>query len=273
MTDLHYLEKITKFRQERERRMTANERNWLSLVGLFPLVEGENTFGQESNNLIVMPSLPTPHGGSFHLQAGIPTLRLTQTGGIKVNGRAPDHKMLRTDQDTEPDVIEVGTLIMMVIRRGERLFLRVWDRESSAAKNFSGLNFYPVKLEYCLTARFIKFEESRKIGITDKIGSEHETSFIGKAEFELNGSKCSLLAEEDEDELLFSFVDQTRRDSTYPGGRLLNAPKAVNGFVTLDFNLAINWPCAYTAFATCPLPPMENHLNVRIEAGEMKYSP
>ncbi|MBN2258351.1 MAG: DUF1684 domain-containing protein, partial [Anaerolineaceae bacterium] len=93
----------------------------------------------------------------------------------------------------------------------------------------------------------------------------------GEIHFTLEGVDCRLVAEDSGNELLFSFTDLTRADVTYPGGRFLTVEKPRDNRVVLDFNLAVNWPCAYTDFATCPLPPTENHLPVRIEAGEMRY--
>jgi len=104
------------------------------------------------------------------------------------------------------------------------------------------------------------------------VGTRYESRFPGRAAFTIHGATCSLIAEEDDEELLFSFTDLTKTDATYPGGRFITTPLPENNEVVLDFNLAKNWPCAYTPHATCPLPPVENHLKVRIEAGEKRYS-
>lgn len=94
---------------------------------------------------------------------------------------------------------------------------------------------------------------------------------LGEVHFNLDGKDLVLQVEDAEDEGLISFVDETRKDLTYPGGRLLTLPKPLIETFRLDFNAALNWPCAYTPWATCPLPPKENFLPVRIEAGEMRY--
>ena len=104
------------------------------------------------------------------------------------------------------------------------------------------------------------------------IGTEIDSMFLGQAQFALNGVHYTLEAEQSGDELLFNFTDGTNKDTTYGGGRKFYLPIPKGDEIILDFNLTENWPCAYTAFATCPIPPKENHLPIKIEAGEMKYS-
>jgi uncharacterized protein (DUF1684 family) len=72
-------------------------------------------------------------------------------------------------------------------------------------------------------------------------------------------------------ELFFIFRDQTSGKETYGAGRFLYSALPREGTVVLDFNKAYNPPCAFTPYATCPLPPKENRLAVRVEAGEKKY--
>jgi uncharacterized protein (DUF1684 family) len=74
----------------------------------------------------------------------------------------------------------------------------------------------------------------------------------------------------EEDHLFIIFRDLTYRTTTYGAGRFLYAPMPKDGKVILDFNKAENPPCAFTAFATCPLPPRGNRLNVSIPAGEKR---
>ncbi len=158
-----------------------------------------------------------------------------------------------------------------VISRNNRPYLRVWDREAPALTSHKGLHYFPIDAKYQITALYQPFETPRSLKVLDAIGGEHESRFPGQACFTINGLECTLIAEEEDDGLLFNFTDLTRADSTYPGGRYLLTEPPAGGTILLDFNLARNWPCAYTAFATCPLAPAENHLKVRIEAGEMRY--
>jgi uncharacterized protein (DUF1684 family) len=271
MNDAAYRKKIEKFREEQNKEMTGNPLNWLSLVGLFWLEEGDNSFGSGGTNAIVLPAQACEQCGILHLENGKVTLLPAPGSGIKLNGRTPEARPLRTDKDGEPDLIEIVSLTMTIIKRGDLRLLRVWDKESPEAKNFRGLKFYPIKPEYCLEAKFIPYDPPKIIKTLDMLGIEHDTKFSGQARFTLNGVEYNLEAEESGKELLFSFNDKTKEDATYPGGRKFTIPKPQSEWITLDFNLAENWPCAYTSFATCPIPPRENHLDVRIEAGEMKY--
>lgn len=271
MIDPSYQEKIQKHREDREKWMTANPRNWFSLAGLFWLEAGDNPFGSDESNKIILPTLNSATCGVFHHEMGKVTLTGVEGEGIKVNGQTPGSRPLRTDHDDAPDLIETGSLVMMVIQRGEHLFLRVWDKEAQVIKNFKGLNYYPVNPEYCIPARFNPYDPPRVEKTQDVIGTEYDSKFTGQAIFIINSVECTLEAQDNDDELLFSFTDPTKTDTTYPGGRFLNTAKPKNGQVMLDFNLATNWPCAYTSYVTCPLPPFENRLTVRIEAGEIKY--
>ncbi len=266
-----YVKKIESLRYERQQRMIDNPLSWFALAGLFPLQQGENIFGNQADTNILIPQLMDGMSGSLYLDCGRVNLRNLKSIEITVNGEAAHDEPLRSDVDGNPDLIEAGPIAMRVIARGERFFLRVWDRQSLQVVNFKGLNFYHVDPAFRLVAQFTPFDPPLMLKKVDVIGTEYDQPFIGSAKFLIGEKECSLIAEEDEDELLFSFTDETRRDSTYPGGRYVLASKPVNGKVILDFNLAVNWPCAYTPYATCPVPPMQNRLAVRIEAGEKKY--
>lgn len=271
MNDTGYLERILSLRDARDKRLKDNPQSWLALIGLFPLQEGDNPFGADESNKIMLAKCGQAFCGLFHLENGKISLLPMPNPNIKINNLPSESHFLHTDHDEETDRIQVGPLTMMILLRGLEFYLRVWDAESPEVKNFSGLEYFPIKPEYQIAAKFITYEPPKVIKIQDFVGTECDGHLFGEAHFTLNGIACVLVAEEAEDELLFSFTDKTREDLTYPGGRFLTVKKPEKDQVILDFNLAFNWPCAYTAFATCPLPPVENRLPVRIEAGEMRY--
>lgn len=271
MTDTGYFERILDLRNARDKRMRDNPKSWLALTGLFHLHESDNLFGADETSQIILPNCGKGFCGSFHLEDGRVSLLPLANTSITINDLPPESRVLQTDHDEKPDLIRVGSLTMMILIRGRDFYLRVWDADAPGIKSFSGLNYFPIKPEYQITAKFITYTVPKAIKIQDVIGTELDGQLVGEANFTLNGTDCTLVGEEDEDELLFSFTDKTREDSTYPGGRFLTSKKPESDQVVLDFNLAFNWPCAYTAFATCPLPPAENQLPVRIEAGEMRY--
>lgn len=265
-----YFNTIIEKRSEREKRMLASALNWLSLSGLFPLQDGENPIGNGPQFRINLSALPAGVCASFLVRENGVYLA-TEDALFQVNGKTPSETPLRQDVEGEPDLIEAGSLAMRVILRNNQPYLRVWDREAQALKDFAGLHYFPVDPNYRIAAAYQSFETPRSIRIMDAIGGEHESLFPGQVCFTLHGVECTLVAEEDDEGLLFNFTDLTKSDTTYPGGRYLLTDYPREDVVILDFNLARNWPCAYTAFATCPLPPVENHLKVRVEAGEMRY--
>jgi uncharacterized protein (DUF1684 family) len=159
---------------------------------------------------------------------------------------------------------------MFVIQRGDRYGIRLKDKNSRFRREFTGLHYFPVREQYRLTARFVP--DARKIPIPNILGQTESVSSPGYVEFTLDGRKLRLTpVEESPGSLFFIFRDLTSGKETYGSGRFLDTDMPKNGQVVLDFNKAYNPPCAFTPFATCPLPPKENRLPVRIEAGEMKY--
>jgi len=270
MTDETYISEIEYERQQANRSLTASPINWFSLVGLFWFRAGKNTFGSAPDNDFVLASAPK-HAGSFQFKDGLVTFHPADNLWVTSNDAPLEPRPLRADRDGNPDRLEFGTLAMMVIMRGKETLLRVWDKNAPAYKNFTALKYYPVNPAFRITADFVRFEYPRLMPVLDAIGTVSERTFLGEVHFEVNGVKCKLVAQESGEMLHFNFLDATSGDTTCPSGRELNVPKPEGDSVVLDFNLAENWPCAYTHYATCPLPREENRLPVRIEAGEMKY--
>jgi uncharacterized protein (DUF1684 family) len=271
MSKTSFVEQVQAIRAARDARMKTSPQSWLALIGLFRLEAGENPFGAFAANKIVLAKCGEAQCGSFHLENGTVRLLPQLNTNLKVNDLPPESRDLKTDRDEQTDLIRAGSLTMMVLQRGNDHYLRVWDGESPAVDNFTGLRYYPIKPAYRIVVKFVPYDPPKTIQIQDVIGGEHDGFLAGEAHFNLHGTECYLVAEDAGDELLFSFTDETRNDTTYPGGRYLTTEEPQNDQMILDFNLAVNWPCAYTAYATCPLPPAENHLSVRIEAGEMRY--
>jgi uncharacterized protein (DUF1684 family) len=272
MTDNCYSEGIQNIRNARDERLKTNPQSWLSLIGLFRLESGDNLFGAEATNKIVLAKCGEAQCGSYHLENGSVRLLHEPNSSITVNNLPPELRKLLTDHDEETDLMRVGSLMMMVLVRGDDHYLRVWDKAAPAVSHFKGLKYFTINPAYRITAMFVAYEPPKPIKIQDVIGDDHDGFLAGEARFNLHGVDCCLVAEEDGDDLLFSFTDLTSKDTTYSGGRYLTADNPQDDRVILDFNKAVNWPCAYTSFATCPLPQAENRLTVHIEAGEMRYS-
>lgn len=266
-----YETNIQVLRTQKDINTSSDPLHWLNLAGLFWLEEGENSFGSDESSKIALPAFPLAHCGTFQLKGGLVTLQPAKDVNISVNGSDLESRPLRTDSDTEPDLINIGSLTMKIIIRGGSPLVRIWDRESPAGRNFTGFHYYPVNPEYLVTAKYIRYEPPKPIKVMELIGTEIDSAFLGQARFTLHGIQCALEAEQNGDELLFNFKDETNKDTTYGGGRRFYLPKPEGDEIILDFNLTENWPCAYTPFATCPIPPKENRLPIRIEAGELKY--
>ncbi len=269
MTD--YEESIHNIRAQRDKKIAADPLHWLNLAGLFWLEEGDNSFGNDETNKISLPAFPQALCGTFQFKDGIVTLHPAKGANITINGITPETRPLATDREKTPDLINIGSLTMKIIIRGGAPLVRIWDREAPGIKNFTGFHYYPVKSEYRVTAKYIRYDPPKPIKVMEVIGTEIESALLGQAQFTLNGVNCTLEAEKSSDGLLFNFTDETNKDTTYGGGRKFYLPKPEGDEIILDFNLTENWPCAYTPYATCPIPSKENRLPIKIEAGELKY--
>ncbi|WKZ52393.1 MAG: DUF1684 domain-containing protein [Anaerolineales bacterium] len=267
-----YEQQILKFRAEREARLRDNERSWLSLAGLYWLEEGNNAFGSDPENDIQLGYAAVPaRAGVFQYRNSAVVLRVNDGVEMTCNGAPVKSKALRMDIEENPDFIELGNLLMVVLKRGNNCLIRVWDKANPARTNFTGLKYFPVNPDYRVTATFIPYEPARILKIRDVIGEEYDVQFPGFAVFTLAGKECRLEAEKTPEGLFFNFYDPTNGNGSYPGGRFLSAEPPQGRELIIDFNQAFNPPCAYTDYATCPLPPSQNRLPVRIPAGEMIY--
>jgi hypothetical protein len=251
-------DEIARWRRARAATLEA-EGGWLSVAGLFWLHDGGNSFGQGADNEIVLPDGPA-HAGVFELRGG--TVAVAMKGESARRELWPD----------SADVVKVGRLSLFLIKRGDRLGIRLKDPENAARKEFHGLEYFPVSEAYRVTARWVA--EPREIPVLNVLGQTEPSQSPGYAEFSIGGKELRLrpiLDTPDAQELFYIFRDQTSGKETYAAGRFLYSALPKDGRVVLDFNKAVNPPCAFTAYATCPLPPVENRLPVRIEAGEKKY--
>jgi len=247
---------IAEWHARREAALKAED-GWLSLAGLFWLHEGANRFGKDAGNDIVLPDGPA-HAGVFELHGGKVTAAM--------DGRATP---VAADS---AEAVKVGRLKLFVIQRGDRTGIRLKDPESEARRTFHGIESFPADESYRVTAKFVA--EPQKIPILNVLGQTEPSDSPGYAVFRLHGAEYRLrpiLESPGDRQLFFIFRDQTAGKETYGAGRFLYSDLPKDGQVVLDFNKAYNPPCAFTPYATCPLPPPENRLAVRIEAGEKKY--
>ena len=273
--DEAYRAQIQKWRADREVRLKADG-GWLTLAGLFWLKEGPNRFGTDPAGDIVLPEGSAPaKSGVFELREGRVTLSL-QPG---VSGRVAATPVsgalaMRPDTSGSPDVLEMGTLSLTVIERGGRLGIRLKDKNSPVRKSFTGLKWFDVAEAYRVEARWVSYPQAKPVKVPNILGQTESMPSPGYADFTLNGKPIRLdgvIEDPHAEQLFFILRDQTSGKETYGAGRFLYADLPKSGKVVLDFNKAYNPPCAFTPYATCPLPPPQNWMPVRVEAGEMAY--
>jgi uncharacterized protein (DUF1684 family) len=269
-----YVAGIEKWRTDRETRLKSDG-GWLTVAGLFWLKEGKNRFGSDPSDDVVLPPGTSPaFAGVFELHDGKVTVKVESGTSVTASGRTVTEMELKSDTTGEPTELALGDLTLLVIDRGGKIGIRLKDKNSKMRKEFTGLKWYPVKPEYRITATWTDYSPPKQIPVPNILGQTEKLPCPGFVTFKLNGATVKLepvLETPDDKQLFFIFRDGTSGESTYPSGRFLYADPPVEGKMTLDFNQAYNPPCAFTPYATCPLPPSGNRLKARIEAGEMSY--
>jgi uncharacterized protein (DUF1684 family) len=217
-----YQSEISEWRKAREARLLKDD-GWPTVVGLFWLRDGANTFGRDKSNDVPLPDGPA-RAGTFTLKNGKVTLTM--------NGSSRE---VATDK-SEPTV-KVGRLSLFAIKRGDKYGIRLKDPESEYRRNFAGLQYYPVRAAYKVTGKFVP--QPRKIPILNIIGQTEQMECPGYVEFRLQGKVLRLfpvLEEPDAKELFYIFKDLTSGKETYGAGRFLYSGMPEKGKVVLDFN-------------------------------------
>ena len=266
-----YKAAVEHWRQQRETALKSDS-GWLTLAGLFWLKEGSNTVGTDRDNDFVLPKGSAPGKvGAFEFHNGRTDFQAAPGVEVTVNGKVATRAELKPDSSGSPDVLRVRDLTMYVIQRGDRYGIRLKDKNGEVLKKFTGTQWYPVKEQFRVIAKFVPYNPPRKIAVPNILGQVDEEAAPGYALFTIKGHECRLVPIREGDVLFFIFKDATSGKETYPAGRFLYADLPRDGAVILDFNKAVNPPCAFTPYATCPLPPKENRLPIAIEAGELRY--
>ncbi|MBC7926871.1 MAG: DUF1684 domain-containing protein [Bryobacteraceae bacterium] len=264
-----YQSSIEQWRLEREARLKAED-GWLSLSGLFWLAEGENRIGSAVGASVQLPTGLPENAGTLVRTGNDVKFRADAATPVKVSGKEVREYDLKTDKSGHADILEIGRLRLHVIERGSKLGVRMKDPQSKARTQFTGLRWFPVKENLKIRARFVP--EPKKMLFDAQAGDKQEYTSPGYVEWQYEGRSLRLTPVEEDGKLFFVLRDRTSGKSTYGAARFLYADMPEGGYVTVDFNKAYNPPCVFTPFATCPLPPPENRLQVPIEAGEKMYT-
>ena len=157
---------------------------------------------------------------------------------------------------------------------GDRPSIRLRDKNSHRRKDFVGTSWFPINAAYKVEGTYTPYAKQKIVEVPNILGDIDRMRVPGLVSFTVNGQEMKMepVFEAGDKEFWFVFRDLTSGHETYPAARFLYAPLPVNGKMTIDFNQAQNPPCAYTPYATCPLPFEQNRLKTRIEAGEKAYA-
>ena len=250
------------------------EDGWLTLVGLGWLKEGTNSAGSDGKADVVFPEGAPKGVGTFTRSGRSVTFQPAAGVSVTRNGAPFPGGPVQSDEEgrAKPDILQVGRLRFQLIDRGQRIGVRIKDPEARARKDFKGIPTYAPSEKWRITARWEPVNPPTEIAVPNVLGEIERSPSPGTAVFTVDGKEYRLtpVLEEGTTDYFFIFGDETNRTETYGAGRFLYAQPAKNGTLILDFNRAYNPPCAFSAFATCPLPPKQNRLALRVEAGEKR---
>ena len=266
-----YISEVEQWDQKRISRL-KEETGWLNLAGLFWLKEGENKFGSEKNNDIIFPFGPGQIGSLFLIDS-IVTIKVNPGVEVLHNGTSVSEMIMKDDYSDSTTFLQTGSLKWNIIKRTKGFAIRLRDLSSKLVKEFKGIERFPINVDWKIEAKFKVYDPPKKIMIPDIVGTIDEESSPGAAVFEVDGKTFSMDAlDAGGSRIWFIFADETSDEETYGAGRFLYTDKPDSfGKVILDFNKAYNPPCVFSKFATCPLPPKDNYLKLRIIAGEKMW--
>jgi uncharacterized protein (DUF1684 family) len=268
-----YKAEIEKYRKDRVAELTAPN-GWLAVRGLFWLHEGANTAGSDPASEVKLPARTPKQAGVFTLTDKTVSFTAAPAAGATAAGK-PVETFTFDARKGEESAISVGGVTLFVIRRSDKIGLRMLDPDSDARRHFAGLSYFPLNAAYRVKATFVPYDKPKTVQVPNVLGQLVPMESPGHVEFTVGGKPYSLepvYETPKHEDLFFIFRDLTSRTDTYEAGRFLHTPLPVDGVVDLDFNRAYNPPCAFTEFATCPLPVKANQLPVRIPAGERRWS-
>lgn len=267
-----YTTELQQWNQQREQ-FLQSEGGWLNLAGLLWLQAGINTIGTDSSQQLRLPEVGAPpKAGIIVWENNEVRLQGFSEAGFTINEKPVTQALLFSHGMISAPVVAIGPLRFTVIARGNKLGLRVRNLQHPALQRFAGLERFSADTNFRVTAKFMPAGPFKTITITNVLGQTSEQPSPGTLIFQLNNQTYTLQCMEEDQQLFIVFGDETNGVSTYGAGRFVYAPLPdAQGKVMLDFNKAFNPPCAFTPFATCPLPPKQNQLAVAIEAGEKDY--
>jgi uncharacterized protein (DUF1684 family) len=267
-----YRKDVEDWRAHRVERLKAPN-GWLSLVGLDWLKDGANKIGSAKDNTIVIAKAPA-HLGTITLDRGKATLSLDPRADAKIDGEKKPGAELVDDSHEKFTVVSFGTVNFYLVRRGDKFGLRIKDSDAPTRAHFVGVDNFAFDPSWRIEAKWETYNPPHEVEQANILGQIEKTVVPGAAVFERDGKTWRVepsIETPGDTNLFLVFADRTSGKETYGAARFLYTDPPKDGKVILDFNKAYNPPCAFTPFATCPLPTPQNRVNMRVTAGEKKY--
>jgi uncharacterized protein (DUF1684 family) len=276
-----FVQSVMQWRAQRVERLRKPD-GWLSLVGLHWVDAGVHQVGKADSNDVQLRTGPAKLG-TLTLKDGKAMFKPDAAAGVTIDAKpAVGEVALRTDATSDPNGPSIvdfnkGTANFQVIerkdrKRGDLFALRVKDANAPTRTGFVGIDYFDADPAWRFNAKFEPHPKGQTIQIASVINTLDDMANPGTVVFQKDGKTYKLEAvDEGDGQLFLIFGDRTNGKTTYGAGRFVYATPPKNGMTMLDFNLAYNPPCVFTHYATCPLPPPENHLDLVINAGEKAY--
>ena len=264
-----YEEALLKWRQEKYTSLVC-ENGWLALAGLFWLKQGRNLIGSNPMCEVILPERAPTFLGIVEWSGKIARFQVAEGVRVEVNGKSAQKTILHSNRDPKPSFITWNNLRMVIHEHAGRSAIRIWDNEREERRSLPPLKWFPINKDFRISARYTRHPQAQASQQEDTFGEMVEDRVDGYITFKFEGTSYKLNVSETKDNTLFiKFRDETSKKETYPPCRYYYTEPVKDGKVMLDFNYAYNPPCAFTPYATCPLPPRDNILPVRIAAGEL----
>ncbi len=263
-----YQHSIHEWRKERNETI-RKENGWIALAGLYWLKLGKNQLGSDPKSEILLPARIPANIGYLEYNGKSISLRANPGQKITVNGVEKDFAVLQPDISETPSFIKLQDVQLVVIQRGNKFGVRIWDNQREERRSFPARTWFDINENFRIPAGYTAYDRPKMSYFPDVAGDKSEFPVEGYLSFQFNEKSFQLdVNQEDDGTFFIRFSDLTSKDETYPTGRYLVTDKDADGHIFIDFNKAYNPPCAFTDFATCVFAPEQNHLDFRVTAGE-----
>ena len=263
-----YVESIEKWQHQRVERLKSNN-GWLNLAGLFWLEEGENSFGSDPSNQVIFPEKADAFSGSLILNEGEVFMQVNEGTKIGIGDSLVKEADLIHDHAENTTHLLQGDLAWYIIKRAERYGIRMRDYKHPRINQLDHIPSYPIQTDYVVEATLELFDEPRTMVVATPVeGFTESYECPGELHFKIKNEELVLFPFTSGKGYFLVIADETTGMDTYGAGRFMYSMPDSTGRIILDFNKAYNPPCAFSPFATCPMPPRENFLPIAIEAGE-----